>query len=235
MESNQETVEETVSQPNEEEGKGTNKTKKTSHRQKPKPWKTPGADITDYFNYGFTEETWEAYLKKQREVQAAMKKTVQSHSKHEEGWTRSSSSSSDSSMLFPRQPGSSGSSEGQHHRTRKNNRNRKLSSPKEDSATHLFTSPDFTCPPHFYFTVPPIAQALDSREERVRSRDQAERGHGSFERASEGQHGEREKRDPRKDALASCNNNSETKDTDKRGRRPKKARRKETAKETSSA
>lgn len=42
MESNQETVEETVSQPNEEEGKGTNKTKKTSPRQKPKPWKTPG-------------------------------------------------------------------------------------------------------------------------------------------------------------------------------------------------
>lgn len=44
-----------------------------------------------------------------------------------------------------------------------------------------------------------------SREERVRSRDQAERGHGSFERASEGQHGEREKRDPRKDALARSN------------------------------
>ena len=26
-----------------------------------KPWKKPGADITDYFNYGFTEETWAAY------------------------------------------------------------------------------------------------------------------------------------------------------------------------------
>ena len=26
-----------------------------------KPWRKPGADITDYFNYGFTEETWAAY------------------------------------------------------------------------------------------------------------------------------------------------------------------------------
>ena len=26
-----------------------------------KPWRKPGADITDYFNYGFTEETWTAY------------------------------------------------------------------------------------------------------------------------------------------------------------------------------
>ena len=25
-----------------------------------------GADITDYFNYGFTEETWKAYCEKQR-------------------------------------------------------------------------------------------------------------------------------------------------------------------------
>ena len=26
-----------------------------------KPWRKPGADITDYFNYGFTEDTWAAY------------------------------------------------------------------------------------------------------------------------------------------------------------------------------
>ncbi|RUS80738.1 hypothetical protein EGW08_011502 [Elysia chlorotica] len=30
------------------------------------PWRKPGADITDYFNYGFTEETWKAYCEKQR-------------------------------------------------------------------------------------------------------------------------------------------------------------------------
>ncbi|VUZ51355.1 unnamed protein product [Hymenolepis diminuta] len=31
-----------------------------------KPWKQPGADITDYFNYGFTEDTWNQYVEKQR-------------------------------------------------------------------------------------------------------------------------------------------------------------------------
>ena len=31
-----------------------------------KPWKKPGADITDYFNYGFNENTWKMYCNKQR-------------------------------------------------------------------------------------------------------------------------------------------------------------------------
>src|SRR4051812_37472902 len=26
-----------------------------------KPWRKPGADITDYFNFGFNETTWRAY------------------------------------------------------------------------------------------------------------------------------------------------------------------------------
>lgn len=30
-----------------------------------KPWRKPGADITDYFNYGFNEETWKMYSQKQ--------------------------------------------------------------------------------------------------------------------------------------------------------------------------
>jgi hypothetical protein len=29
-----------------------------------KPWRAPGADITDWFNYGFNEHTWERYRKK---------------------------------------------------------------------------------------------------------------------------------------------------------------------------
>ena len=33
-----------------------------------KPWKKPGADITDYFNYGFTEETWAAYCGRQKRM-----------------------------------------------------------------------------------------------------------------------------------------------------------------------
>ncbi|XP_065320477.1 pre-mRNA 3'-end-processing factor FIP1-like isoform X2 [Gordionus sp. m RMFG-2023] len=33
-----------------------------------KPWRKPGADITDYFNYGFTEETWKLYSEKQKNM-----------------------------------------------------------------------------------------------------------------------------------------------------------------------
>lgn len=33
-----------------------------------KPWRKPGADITDYFNYGFTEDTWKQYCEKQRRM-----------------------------------------------------------------------------------------------------------------------------------------------------------------------
>ncbi|KAL8579895.1 hypothetical protein ACOMHN_039682 [Nucella lapillus] len=33
-----------------------------------KPWRKPGADITDYFNYGFTEDTWQQYCEKQRRL-----------------------------------------------------------------------------------------------------------------------------------------------------------------------
>ena len=32
---------------------------------KDKPWRAPGADISDYFNYGFDELTWTAYCHKQ--------------------------------------------------------------------------------------------------------------------------------------------------------------------------
>jgi len=34
---------------------------------KDKPWLKPGADVTDYFNYGFTEKTWKKYCDMQRE------------------------------------------------------------------------------------------------------------------------------------------------------------------------
>jgi len=33
-----------------------------------KPWRKPGADITDYFNYGFTEDTWQAYCNRQKKM-----------------------------------------------------------------------------------------------------------------------------------------------------------------------
>ncbi|KRX69041.1 Pre-mRNA 3'-end-processing factor FIP1, partial [Trichinella sp. T9] len=33
-----------------------------------KPWREPGADVTDYFNYGFTEETWQTYCERQKRL-----------------------------------------------------------------------------------------------------------------------------------------------------------------------
>jgi len=33
-----------------------------------KPWRKPGADITDYFNYGFNEMTWNTYCDRQRRL-----------------------------------------------------------------------------------------------------------------------------------------------------------------------
>lgn len=34
------------------------------------PWRKPGADITDYFNYGFTEYTWVLYCERQQKLRA---------------------------------------------------------------------------------------------------------------------------------------------------------------------
>lgn len=33
-----------------------------------KPWRKPGADITDYFNYGFNELSWQSYCERQRRL-----------------------------------------------------------------------------------------------------------------------------------------------------------------------
>jgi pre-mRNA 3'-end-processing factor FIP1 len=33
-----------------------------------KPWRLPGADISDWFNYGFDEISWEAYCYRRRDL-----------------------------------------------------------------------------------------------------------------------------------------------------------------------
>lgn len=33
-----------------------------------KPWRRPGSDISDYFNYGFDEVSWEAYCYRRRDM-----------------------------------------------------------------------------------------------------------------------------------------------------------------------
>jgi len=41
-------------------------------RPQPSCWAVPrsGADITEYFNYGFTEETWALYARRQLQLRA---------------------------------------------------------------------------------------------------------------------------------------------------------------------
>lgn len=44
-----------------------------------KPWRRPGSDLSDWFNYGFDEMTWEAYCYRRRdigEVAAIMKANI---------------------------------------------------------------------------------------------------------------------------------------------------------------
>ncbi|RKP37306.1 Fip1 motif-domain-containing protein, partial [Dimargaris cristalligena] len=33
-----------------------------------KPWNRPGADITDYFNYGLNDTTWKIYCQRQKQI-----------------------------------------------------------------------------------------------------------------------------------------------------------------------
>ncbi|PRP87125.1 putative pre-mRNA polyadenylation factor FIP1 [Planoprotostelium fungivorum] len=40
-----------------------------------KPWRKPGVDITDYFNYGFNEESWRNYVSKQVSMRAELSST----------------------------------------------------------------------------------------------------------------------------------------------------------------
>ena len=35
-----------------------------------KPWHKPDVDPTDYFNYGFNEDTWRLYCKRQQDIRA---------------------------------------------------------------------------------------------------------------------------------------------------------------------
>ncbi|EXJ94290.1 hypothetical protein A1O1_02684 [Capronia coronata CBS 617.96] len=42
-----------------------------------KPWRKPGADITDYFNYGFDEFTWASYCLKQQQMPKEVKEITQ--------------------------------------------------------------------------------------------------------------------------------------------------------------
>ncbi|XP_038136628.1 uncharacterized protein fip1l1a [Cyprinodon tularosa] len=60
-----------------------------------KPWRRPGADISNYFNYGFDEESWRAYCAKQYKVQAFQRhitKVMRQQAEYEEAASRRSAS-----------------------------------------------------------------------------------------------------------------------------------------------
>jgi len=46
-----------------------------------KPWRRPGADPSDYFNYGFDEFTWSLYCQKQKTMAAALKEQKDENAK----------------------------------------------------------------------------------------------------------------------------------------------------------
>ncbi|XP_061883319.1 pre-mRNA 3'-end-processing factor FIP1 isoform X1 [Entelurus aequoreus] len=43
-----------------------------------KPWRKPGADLSDYFNYGFNEDTWKNYCEKQKRIRMGLEGSVTS-------------------------------------------------------------------------------------------------------------------------------------------------------------
>ncbi|XP_035997575.1 uncharacterized protein fip1l1a [Fundulus heteroclitus] len=65
-----------------------------------RPWRKSGADISDYFNYGFDEESWKAYCRKHARLQtfqSHIAKVTREQAKYEEEGSRLSSTSGRSS------------------------------------------------------------------------------------------------------------------------------------------
>uniref|UniRef100_A0AAV2KY85 Pre-mRNA polyadenylation factor Fip1 domain-containing protein n=1 Tax=Knipowitschia caucasica TaxID=637954 RepID=A0AAV2KY85_KNICA len=157
-----------------------------------KPWRNPGANITDYFNYGFTEESWEAYCKKRKEMKKAIKKMVDRDRRNQEKHNRPSTAS-DICRLFPSSRHDSRKSSNQDLRI---NQSRKASSSAEDRATRLFPSLGSMCPPDLYSRRPAL-RPLESVNSRVRSRHRME--------SREEQHKENEQRRRNYKATTSSN------------------------------
>ncbi|KAJ1982488.1 cleavage polyadenylation factor subunit fip1 [Dimargaris xerosporica] len=89
-----------------------------------KPWEKPGADITDYFNYGFNEKTWQEYCAKQiklREEQQQRRQinvggggwtlAMEMRMAHDQVFDSSNQGASESGLPIPNlsQPGGMGS------------------------------------------------------------------------------------------------------------------------------
>ncbi|XP_044218705.1 pre-mRNA 3'-end-processing factor FIP1 isoform X2 [Thunnus albacares] len=141
-----------------------------------KPWRRAGADISDYFNYGFDEESWKAYCKKQAKHRAAHRKkahtkiTVQEgHNRHGKEEPCCSYSCSDSrSVLAPRvssaaievtggQPGSSSRVKVSPSLSNEEGNAQVVTemSPEENRFTSFQQPPSLSFTPIFPYTPPP--------------------------------------------------------------------------------
>ncbi|XP_038572438.1 pre-mRNA 3'-end-processing factor FIP1 isoform X1 [Micropterus salmoides] len=140
-----------------------------------KPWRKAGADLSDYFNYGFDEESWSAYCKKQSKVRTANRKLCtkimvqKGHTRHEEKESCSTCHSSGSStILATRQssvtadviggrPGSSTRVEGRQCLSDEGNNTQVVTemSPEKNRITSYHLPPPSTINSLFAFTPPP--------------------------------------------------------------------------------
>uniref|UniRef100_A0A8C4RAP8 Pre-mRNA polyadenylation factor Fip1 domain-containing protein n=1 Tax=Eptatretus burgeri TaxID=7764 RepID=A0A8C4RAP8_EPTBU len=70
-----------------------------------KPWRKPGADLSDYFNYGFQEETWKAYCEKQKRLRQGLDPNTSNSTSNritvQQGRTGNSSSEKEPEPIIP--------------------------------------------------------------------------------------------------------------------------------------
>ncbi|XP_034736829.1 pre-mRNA 3'-end-processing factor FIP1 isoform X2 [Etheostoma cragini] len=145
-----------------------------------KPWRKAGADISDYFNFGFDEESWNIYSKKQSKIRKANRKlyTKIMGQKEKEASPAPPPSGTPSTVLTSRQPNATNNANKGRRRSRVRRR-RRLSdgekhsqvtterSPKEDRFTSYPSSPSnfntlfaYVPPPPFLFQPGPLSASL---------------------------------------------------------------------------
>ncbi|XP_063747225.1 pre-mRNA 3'-end-processing factor FIP1 isoform X2 [Eleginops maclovinus] len=140
-----------------------------------KPWRSAGADITDYFNYGFDEEIWNMYCKKQAQVHATNRKLYLGQKGHTRQEEKDCSAYPSSGSPTSRQPSATnnviGGKPGTSRKVKRHNYQVVTEmSPEADRVFHHVPSPSnfnslfaFTSPPpHLYRGGPPALASLDS-------------------------------------------------------------------------
>ncbi|XP_051511414.1 pre-mRNA 3'-end-processing factor FIP1-like isoform X2 [Myxocyprinus asiaticus] len=122
-----------------------------------KPWRKPGADLSDYFNYGFNEDTWKAYCDKQRRLRMSLEilslgssSKIMVHQKSNDLLEYSSSKSSGSINVIEGQTGTISRVEGRRRHSADENNIQVVS---EHSSDTELSSPKLS--PFFPSNIPP--------------------------------------------------------------------------------